>query len=669
MKKKTLVILLFSMGFSLMLFSQVPVKPGNWKNEDTVLINNLLKQSNESLRESPEKAISLAQQAKELSVKIGFLEGLAYANKNIGLVYYFQGKLIETLDYWNQSLGGFESINDQIGVANLLNNISAVYTDQGAIEKGLGYALKSLEISEKTGDKLRILSALNSVGSIYFNKSEGAIDDNKTANREKALQYLLRALPLCEELGDNDALGVISENIGEIYFEKGNDKEALTYFNKSLKALGNTANSSFALNGIGKLYLKEGDIRQALIYHNKALAIAEKFSHKLHMVRSLQGIGNVYINQKNYTSALNYFSKASTIAEEIKAVPSQKDLYQEMAIAYSKNGDFKKAFKYQSLFSNIKDTLYNIETDKKLGSIQFDFDMQKKQGEINLLTKDMDLADLKLKRQKFAKNAFMVGLVLVFMIALLIYRNYRIKVRTHKILDQQKNEIEGLLLNILPVAVAKELQTNGHAISRNYESVSVLFTDFKGFTAIADKMSPQDLVEELNICFMAFDEIIEKYQLEKIKTIGDSYMCAGGIPTTNTHHVDDMIKASIEIRDFTKNYNQKRKEAGLESWELRIGIHVGPVVAGVVGKKKYAYDIWGSTVNIASRMESNGMPGQINISSSIYQLIKDKYTCIHRGKIHAKNIGEIDMYFIEAENGVNGKENLIDQLEMDAKLS
>ncbi len=657
------------MGFSLMLFSQAPVKPGNWKNEDTVLINNLLKQSTENLSESPEKAISLAQQAKELSAKVGFYEGLAYANKNIGMGYYSQGKLVETLDYWNQSLEVFESLNDQIGVANLLNNISAVYTDQGAIEKGLGYALKSLEISERTGDKLRILSALNSVGSIYYNKSEGAIDDNKKENSEKALQYLLRALPLCEELGNNEALGIISENIGEIFFEKGNDKEAITYFNKSLKALGNTVNSSFALNGIGKLYLREGDVRQALIYHNRALEIAEKFSNKLHMVRSLQGIGNVYITQKDYSSALNYFSKASLIAEEIKAVPSQKELYQDMAIAYSKNGDYKKAFKYQSLFSNIKDTLYNIETDRKLGSIQFDFDMQKKQGEINLLTKDKDLADLKLKRQKFAKNTFMVGLVLVFMIALLIYRNYRIKVKTHRILDQQKNEIEGLLLNILPVAVAKELQTNGHAISRNYESVSVLFTDFKGFTAIADKMTPQDLVEELNICFMAFDEIIEKYQLEKIKTIGDSYMCAGGIPTTNTHHVDDMINASIEIRDFTKNYNQKRKEAGFEPWELRIGIHVGPVVAGVVGKKKYAYDIWGSTVNIASRMESNGMPGQINISSSVYQLIKDKYTCIHRGKIHAKNIGEIDMYFIETENGMNGKENLVDQFEMDDKLS
>jgi class 3 adenylate cyclase len=208
------------------------------------------------------------------------------------------------------------------------------------------------------------------------------------------------------------------------------------------------------------------------------------------------------------------------------------------------------------------------------------------------------------------------------MIALLIFRSYLIKRKTNKILDRQKVEIENLLLNILPSEVAKELQVSGQAAPRYYDSVSVMFTDFKGFTTIADKMAPQDLVKELNACFMTFDNIIEKYNLEKIKTIGDSYMCAGGIPTPGNDHVLNMIKASLEIKDFMIQANKKRREEGLESWYLRIGIHVGPVVAGVVGKKKYAYDIWGSSVNIASRMESNGEPGKVNISSATYELIK-----------------------------------------------
>ncbi|HEU4858521.1 MAG TPA: adenylate/guanylate cyclase domain-containing protein [Chitinophagaceae bacterium] len=213
----------------------------------------------------------------------------------------------------------------------------------------------------------------------------------------------------------------------------------------------------------------------------------------------------------------------------------------------------------------------------------------------------------------------------------------------------KKNEIENLLLNILPNEVAHELKTTGRSTPRQYESVSVMFTDFKGFTTIADKMAPDSLVKELDDCFIAFDGIIEKYKLEKIKTIGDSYMCAGGIPTPDEQHVLKIVKAGLEIQQYVNDYNKQRHEKGLEPWLVRIGIHVGPVVAGVVGKKKYAYDIWGSTVNIASRMESNGEPGKVNISSATHELIKDYYECSYRGKISAKNIGEIDMYFIEHE--------------------
>jgi class 3 adenylate cyclase len=146
---------------------------------------------------------------------------------------------------------------------------------------------------------------------------------------------------------------------------------------------------------------------------------------------------------------------------------------------------------------------------------------------------------------------------------------------------------------------------------------------------------------------MAFDDIIERNKLEKIKTIGDSYMCAGGIPTPDNEHPYKIVKAGLEIQEYVIQNNLRRMEKGLPPWEIRVGIHVGPLVAGVVGKKKYAYDIWGSTVNIASRMESNGEPGLVNISSATYELIKDRFRCKYRGKIYAKNVGEVDMYFID----------------------
>ncbi len=229
------------------------------------------------------------------------------------------------------------------------------------------------------------------------------------------------------------------------------------------------------------------------------------------------------------------------------------------------------------------------------------------------------------------------------------YNRYKYVRKTNKIIKDERDRSKQLLLNILPEETAKELETNGHAQTRYYESVTVLFTDFKGFSTIAGKLSPQALVSELNDYFGTFDEIVEQFGLEKIKTIGDAYMCAGGIPIVGNDHALKAVKAALAMQAYMQKKNKERLLRGEEGWELRVGIHTGPVVAGVVGKKKYAYDIWGDTVNIASRMESSSEAGKVNISSSTYAFIKDQYTCTYRGKISAKNIGEVDMYFVEEE--------------------
>jgi adenylate cyclase len=644
MKNKKVSLIALLIGLATVTFSQ-DVTQTPEATSDTAKVNAMLKESTALFKTDPNKGIEMALQAKEQADKIGFKKGSAYALKNAGLGYYFQGKYVETLDYWEQSLKMFEELQDDIGIANLLNNIAAVYVNQGDDARGLEYALRSLKLSEKAGDKLRILSALNTIGSIYFNKKD-------TADKRKALSYMEAALPLCEAIGNNDALGVISENIGEIYVTLGEDEKALPYLERSIKALGDAANASVAYNSIGKLYANKGEYGKALTYHQQALSIAEKKNSPRHIEQTLRDLANLYAKQKDHRTALNYYEKARVIAAELKAVSDLQDIYSGMAASYSNTNDYKNAFKYQELLGKINDTLYTIEKDKKLNALQFEFDLEKKQNEINLLTKDKDLQIVQTKKAKFAKNAFMIGLVLTFIIAVLIYKSYRDKVKTHILVDRQKNEIEHLLLNVLPKEVAKELQLTGRATPRHYKSVAVMFTDFRGFTLLTDHMSPGELVAELDACFNAFDEIIAKHNLEKIKTIGDSYMCASGIPVEDEMYVLKIVRAGLEIQQYITSNNEKRLEKGLEPWYLRIGIHVGPVVAGVVGKMKYAYDIWGSTVNIASRMESNGEPGKVNISSATYELIKDYYECRHRGKISAKNVGEIDMYFIEQERRI-----------------
>jgi class 3 adenylate cyclase/FixJ family two-component response regulator len=213
-------------------------------------------------------------------------------------------------------------------------------------------------------------------------------------------------------------------------------------------------------------------------------------------------------------------------------------------------------------------------------------------------------------------------------------------------LDAEMKRNEELLLNILPFDTAQELKAKGSADARHYPDITVMFTDFKGFTFVAEKLSPEQLVREIDTYFKAFDSITDKFGIEKIKTIGDAYMAAGGLPTSNTTHAVDAVNAAVAIRDYVEQQKTMRQAAGLPYFEIRIGIHTGPVVAGIVGHRKFAYDIWGDAVNLASRMESSGEVGQINVSASTYERIKDKFTCTFRGEIEAKNKGKVGMYFV-----------------------
>ena len=609
--------------------------------KDSGRVNILLSLNKELMSSDPARAIGYANDAKKLAAEIGYPRGVAYGYKGIGLVNLMQGKYIESLENFDRSLAIFDSLGDKPGQANILNNQATVYFNQADDEKALELYLKALQIAEQTTDSVRISTLLLNIGAIY---------SHKTATQPKALDYLFQARAISRSLSDREIIATVNVNIGEIYLIRNNVDSALVYFRESLREYNGSENTPYALNNIGKAYQKKKEFDNAINYHTQAYNFAKKIDAPIDLAQSLLGLGDSYMEKKEPVTAILYYRQADSIARTIS--PANEELkyaYTGLALAYATLKDYENAYKYQTLYTSIKDSLYNIDTDRKLSSLQFTFDIQKKQAQVDLLTKDKLVQGLQLKRQKTAKNILLVGLGIGLIFASVLYRNYRNKIRINKILDSQKAQIEGLLLNILPAEVAQELQDTGHATPRYYEFASVLFTDFKSFSKLADELSPQQVVSELNECFYAFDQIVEKYNIEKIKTIGDSYMCAGGIPTEDPGHVFNIIKAAIEMQEFIKERNHNRQLKGLPPWDIRTGVHTGPLVAGVVGKSKYAYDIWGSTVNIASRMESNGEPGKVNISHATYELIKDQYVCTYRGKISAKNIGDVDMYFVERE--------------------
>ncbi|MBK7149224.1 MAG: adenylate/guanylate cyclase domain-containing protein [Bacteroidetes bacterium] len=258
-----------------------------------------------------------------------------------------------------------------------------------------------------------------------------------------------------------------------------------------------------------------------------------------------------------------------------------------------------------------------------------------------------------LSLQKSQRNVFMILAAFVLLVAVVLVVGL-LQMRSHNQLLNQKNELiqkekknnEELLLNILPKAISDELKEFGAVRAKRYESVSVLFSDFVNFSQISETLSPEDLVRELDYCFKQFDKIVVKNGLEKIKTIGDAYMCAGGLPEDNDLHAEHAVKTALEMQQFLQEWNAERKKNHLPEFHARIGINTGALVAGVVGIKKFAYDIWGDTVNVASRMESSCEPDKINISGNTYLQVRDKFNCVYRGKLPIKNKGEVDMYFV-----------------------
>ncbi len=271
-----------------------------------------------------------------------------------------------------------------------------------------------------------------------------------------------------------------------------------------------------------------------------------------------------------------------------------------------------------------------------------------------LQEQSLKLAESELQQEQSRSTRNLLFLISGFLVALtgLFYSRFRANKKAKQKLEEKNEEIElekersdELLLNILPANIAMELKEHGKAKAEKYFNSTVLFSDFKNFTKISEQLTPEKLVEELDYCFKAFDYIISQYKIEKIKTIGDAYMCAMGL-SSREEVPNDIVKAALEMQEFLDDYKKEKILKGEPYFEARIGIHTGPVVAGVVGVNKFAYDIWGDTVNIASRMEANCEVGKVNISESTYRQVKYGFNCIPRGKIAAKNKGEIEMFYV-----------------------
>ena len=336
-------------------------------------------------------------------------------------------------------------------------------------------------------------------------------------------------------------------------------------------------------------------------------------------------MSDIYLRKNNLPQALEYAQKSLEIAQEYGLKEQISDANLKLFELNKQRGDFEESIVYLQNHYNYRDSILNIKAIEEMADTRTDYEVSQKQLEVDLLN-----------NQKRTQRIIMYSLGLFLLLAVVFYRR----------ISKEKDRSDLLLLNILPSKTAQELKDKGKVKARKLEAVTVMFTDFQAFTRYSQNLSPEKLVHSVDYYFSAFDTIIEKYELEKIKTIGDAYMCAGGLNSTDSLQAIKVIDAAFEILDFVRRESESDNDE-IAHFNVRIGINTGPVVGGVVGTKKFAFDIWGDTVNVAARMETNSKAGHINISENTYQLVKDRFECTYRGEIDVKNKGMMKMYFVE----------------------
>ncbi len=614
------------------------------------------------------------------------LKGQATAHNNLGVIHRRLGDKAKSTDQFNKAIEANKEIlkNKNLSIENnaFTNiNLGVTYLQLKNYKQANGYFDEGLRVAE--GNPKVKASALN-----YTAMGRYLNDQNN-----EALDLASQARDLAESNNDSENLLAAYKILSLIYQSQDDYKESQEYNNKyqeltkSIDAKRNQDKQKLLQKELD-IETKEGEIK-TIISENERRESAFRES-ELQRQKQQQEL-------KNREQELKIAKQNQEIAEsklrDQRAEQQRTQQLLEIAQQKAENERQKGETEKQKSEAERQKLLAEKERTEKESREK---DLKGAKKDIEFANEQKKLQDAKLRQEEIVRYLGIGLLFLVVAILIFVYRSLRqtkklnnqintqvlqlqeqqeeINVQNEELMQSQeeimaqrdalaqtnnelttKNDIiareqersERLLLNILPAETAQELKDKGSATPKHYDLATVLFTDFKGFTNIAEKMTPHEVIEQLNTCFLALDEICEKHNLEKIKTIGDSYMCAGGVPVANSTNPIDAVEAALEMQQWMAKWKADKEAQGLPAWEIRLGIHSGELIAGVVGKNKFAYDIWGDTVNLASRMESSGEVGKVNISGTTYELVKHKFQCTHRGAVKAKNKGDVDMYFVE----------------------
>lgn len=485
---------------------------------------------------------------------------------------------------------------------------------------------------------------------------------------KKALEYAKKAFDMATSAKNNSLAAQSAYLIADLYDRQRKDYEAGNWLKTTVNFAKQAGDADLIIKAIqkqGRLATKDQNYRKAYQVYEEAF---NYFSSK---GTSISDLERKYDLQKSQLERekRDLEAQRNQLETDIKNLMSERDqLSTDKTKLEAKQEELVQAKqKVEKEITAKEEALATVSEEKEKAAAlaeqtqkeyeNLSREALEQKAALNAAQLQVTQAKLAEERNKNLLNMSVAGGAFLLIIALFTYGRFRSSRKAkisleekNKIIEKERENSENLLLNILPQNIAQELKEHGKARARRFDQVTVLLTDFKNFTRMAERLTPEELVDELDKCFKAFDFIIQQYpDIEKIKTIGDAYMCASGLSNRGAYP-DSMIRAALEMQQFLDEQKLENSRMGKPFFEARIGIHTGPVVAGVVGVKKFAYDIWGETVNVAARMESSCEEGRINISHTTYQWIAARFECEYRGKIEAKNMGSVDMYYVVREN-------------------
>ncbi|MBL8003947.1 MAG: tetratricopeptide repeat protein [Candidatus Kapabacteria bacterium] len=528
-------------------------------------------------------------------------EEIAHNLKNIGTAYASLNNNVKALECFEKALQINEEIGRKDGIASNYGNIGIIYSSLNDYSKALEYYEKALQTNEEIGRIKGIPFNLGNIANVY----------SSLFDYSKALEYNKKALAIFEEIGHKVGVADKLHSIGIIYRNFLDYPKAIEYYKKALflnEEMGRKAGIAANLGCIGNIYSDQLEYPKALEHIKKSLDINKEIGNKIGIAYNLLNLGVTYKEIEEFSTALEYIRQSYSIAEENKSYDIMMNCIEQYSQIYEKKGDIVQAFSYYKQYIALKDEIQSKESKNKA----LLFDQRRK------IEEDEKARQLKLARFQ---------------------------------------EQEKILHNILPINIADRILNQETFIADHFQSVSVLFMDLVGFTSLSSIAPPKQLVYLLDTIFTKADEVVESFGLEKIKTIGDGYLAVANVTTPLEHHQKATALAALKLletmKDFTVNIPS---ELGNTDWiknmkniEIRIGIHTGEIVAGIIGKNKYTYDLWGDAVNVASRMESNSEAGRIHISDEFAHSIEShsEFSLIPRGEITIKGKGTMNTFWLE----------------------